>query len=98
MREQFPELDCQACAEVADKGQGEYPCPICPFQQVEPLFPENEEALALYGKLATGFSADFHALPMLVELHVPPDMDRARLFERLSRIHASMLIIAKNQK
>jgi hypothetical protein len=61
------------------------------------LWPSNEEALALYQRIATGFTADFGAFGALwpsMTAHLDED-ERDLLLRKMATIHAGMTKIAK---
>ena len=81
---------------MAEEGSGTYPCRGCPWQEREPLLPENHEAMRTYGRLATQLNHDLHLAPILFERMTREwsDDDVGELMDRVSLIHATMSRIA----
>jgi len=66
---------------------------------IEPLLPENQEALHLYRSVGTQVAVDLHLAPMLL-LRMLADRRTEEiidLMDRFSRIHESMRRIAEAQ-
>lgn len=91
-------LPCDACAELAAeidrepscRGSDDYRCPRAMMRE-NPLLPENEEALYMYGMTANQLCYDLHLAPFVLECFGYPAGEKKTcdLIERLILIHAS---------
>lgn len=88
-----PDIDCDLCAERSAGFGNDPPCETCPLPGIST---EDVEVWELYQAINSQFVYDFHALPLVFEIHdIHCTRSEAKeLLKKLSIIHD---LITKNR-